>query len=261
MAGRNIRIILASAVVALAAGTAAQAQDDVLRIGVEGAYPPYSWKEPDGSIVGFDIDIAMALCAEMDRECELVEQDWDGMIPALVAGRFDAIVASMSITEERKQLVDFSIKYYNVPSAFVALADSALEVTPEGLAGARIGVQRATIQQCYVETYFPDAEVVLYPTQEEVYQDLAAGRLDAQLSDMISAIEGFLETEAGEGFAILGEPQSDIECHGEGAGIAVRKGEEELRDAFSAAILAIRENGIYAQINDKYFDFDIYGEE
>jgi lysine-arginine-ornithine-binding protein len=255
---RNIRLILASAVLALAGGSAGA--QEVLRIGVEGAYPPYSWKEPDGSIVGFDIDIAFALCAEMGRECELVEQDWDGMIPALIAGRFDAIVASMSITEERKQQVDFSIKYYNTPHIFVAPADTELEATPEGLAGARVGVQRATIQQCYMEQYFPDAELVLYPTQEEVYQDLAAGRLDAQLSDIISANDGFLETEAGEGFAKLGEEQSDTACMGEGAGVAVRKGEDELRDAFSAAILAIRENGVYAEINDKYFDYDIYGE-
>lgn len=258
--GLNIRIILVSAVLGAVAGSA-QAQDDVLRIGVEGAYPPFSWKEPDGSIVGFDIDIANALCAEMGRECEMVEQDWDGMIPALIAGRYDAIVASMSITEERRQQVDFSIKYYSTPAVFVAAEGTALEPTAEGLAGARVGVQRATIHQCFMETYFPEAELVLYPTQEEVFQDLVAGRLDAQLSDIIASTDGFLSTPEGEGFAMLGDPQVDTACQGEGAGVAVRKGEEELRDAFSAAILAIRESGAYAGINDRYFDYDIYGEE
>lgn len=258
---RKMRKILASALVVVVAGGGSAAAQDVLRIGVEGAYPPFSAKEPDGSFVGFDIDIAHALCAEMQRECELVEQDWDGMIPALISGRYDAIIASMSITEERKQRVDFSEKYYNTPAVFVAAVDTTLELTPESLAGKRIGVQRGTIHQCFVEKHFPDAELVLYPTQEELFQDLAAGRLDAQMSDIIAANEGFLDTEAGAGFAALGGEQVDEECHGEGAGVAVRKGEDDLREAFSAAIQAIRANGVYADINDRYFDFDIYGAE
>lgn len=114
-----------------------------LRVGVEGAYPPFSWKEPDGTLKGFDIDIAHAICAEMNRECVLVEQDWDGMIPALLAKKFDAIIASMSITEERKKRVDFSDKYYNTPAKFVAKKGAGLEITMEGLKGKRIGLQRA----------------------------------------------------------------------------------------------------------------------
>lgn len=247
------------AAVAVAPGDAPAQSTDVLRIAVEGAYPPFSAVEPDGTFVGFDIDIAHALCAAMDRECELVQQDWDGMIPALLAGRYDAIVASMSITEERRQHVDFSISYYNTPGVFVAPADSPLELTESGLAARRIGVQRATIYQCYLEKHFPEAELVLYPTQEEVFQDLAAGRLDAQMSDAIAAADGFLATAAGDGFAVLGGEQNDVECLGEGAGVAVRKGEDALREAFNAAIREIRDDGVYASINDDYFDFDIYG--
>ena len=110
-----------------------------------------------------------------------------------------------------------------------------------------------------MEKAFPDAELKLYPTQEEVFQDLAAGRIDAQISDSIQALEGFLETDAGEGYAFLGGDQYDLECHGEGAGIAVRKGNSELIAAFNNAIQAIRADGSYAEINAKYFDFDIYG--
>lgn len=260
MMTRKLFAALAAVVFVLSLGTARAQTGEVLRIGVEGAYPPFSWKEPDGSMKGFDIDIAMALCEQLNRTCELVEQDWDGMIPALIANKFDAIVASMSITEERRQRVDFTNKYYITVARLVAKADTDLEPTPAGLAGKRIGVQRGTTHQCYVEKMFPDAELVLYATQEEVFQDLASGRLDAQISDSTQAADGFLGTDAGEGFAFLGGDQYDLECHGEGAGIAVRKGEDELREALNGAITAIRDSGTYAEINAKYFDFDLYGE-
>ena len=249
-------LIAAATLATLATGAFAQ---DKLRIGVEGAYPPFSFKQADGSLAGFDIDIAMALCAEMKRDCELVEQDWDGMIPALKAKKFDAIVASMSITEERKRQIDFSEKYYQTPARLVARTDAGFEGTPEGLSGKRIGVQRGATHQCYAEKMFPDAEIVLYGTQEEVFRDLVLGRIDAQLSDSLIAQESFLSKDDGAEFAFLGGDHLDVECYGEGVGIAVRQGEEELRDALSAAIAAIREDGTYAKINDKYFAFDIYG--
>ncbi len=221
--------------------------------------PPFSSKESDGTLVGFDIEIAQALCAQMQRECTLVEQDWDGMIPALKARKFDAIVASMSITEERKRQIDFSEKYYQTPARLVASKDAGFEGTAEGLSGKRVGLQRGATHQCYAEKMFPDAEIVLYGSQEEVFRDLVLGRVDAQLSDSLIAQESFLNNEEGADYAFLGGDQTDIECYGEGVGIAVRKNEEELRDGLSAAITAIRDNGTYATINDKYFAFDIYG--
>ena len=232
---------------------------DKLRIGVEGAYPPFSWKEPDGTLMGFDIDIAHALCEKMGVECELIEQDWDGIIPQLLNRKYDAIIASMTITEERKKRVDFTNKYYNTPAKFIAPEASGLDDSASGLAGKVIGVQRATIHQCYMEKTFPDVELKLYPTQEEVFQDLAAGRIDAQLSDSVQSLEGFLETEAGEGFGFFGGDQFDPECYGEGAGIAVRKNSPDLIAAFNNAIQAIRADGTYADINARYFDFDVYG--
>ena len=253
---RKLTLALAAGL-ALALAGATHAQEP-LRIGVEGAYPPFSKKEADGTLTGFDIDIANALCAKLERECQLVEQDWDGMIPALKAGKFDAIVASMSITPERKQQVDFSEKYYNTPARFVAKKGAGLDISPEGLKGKRIGVQRGTIHQCYLDKKFSGAEIVMYGTQEEVFQDLALGRLDAQLSDSIAADGGFLKQDAGKDFEFVGDDQVD-ECFGSGAGIAVRKEDTELRDNLTAAIKAIREDGTYETINKKYFDFDIYG--
>jgi len=254
-----IRRTFLATVAALAVVTGPATAQDTLRIGVEGAYPPFSFKESDGTLAGFDIEIANALCAKLQRECELVEQEWDGMIPALKARKFDAIVASMSITEERKRQIDFSEKYYQTPARVVAPKDAGFADTPEGLAGKRIGVQRGATHQCYAEKMFPDAEVVLYGTQEEVFRDLTLGRIDAQLSDSLIAQESFLNTDEGAKYAFLGGDHLDVECYGEGVGIAVRQGEEALRDALSAAIIAIREDGTYAKVNDKYFPFDIYG--
>jgi polar amino acid transport system substrate-binding protein/arginine/ornithine transport system substrate-binding protein len=257
---RFITAVVAAAALAVAVGIAPVKAGEMLRVGVEGAYPPFSWKEADGTLKGFDIDIAMALCAKMGVKCELIEQDWDGIIPALLSKKYDAIIASMSITEERKKRVDFSNKYYNTPAKFVARKDSGLTDTPEGLAGKSVGVQRGTIHQCYMEKMFPDAELRLYATQEEVFLDLASGRIDAQISDSIQALEGFLGTDAGADYAFLCGDQFDLECHGEGAGIAVRKGEDDLRNKLNLAINAIREDGTYQTINAKYFDFDIFGE-
>jgi len=232
---------------------------DALRVGVEGAYPPFSWKEADGTLKGFDIDFAHEVCKRLDRECVLVEQEWDGMIPALLARKFDTIIASMSITEERKKKVDFTVKYYNTPAKLVAKKNPGFEGTAAGLDGKRLGVQRATTHQCSAEKLYPGAELVLYATQDEVWQDLGSGRLDAQLSDSLQAYEGFLVLDVGQDFDFLGDALDDVECQGVGAGFAVRKEDSALRDALSKAIQDIRADGTYKAMNDKYFAVDIYG--
>jgi polar amino acid transport system substrate-binding protein/arginine/ornithine transport system substrate-binding protein len=231
-----------------------------LNICVEGAYPPFSETSPDGSIVGFDIDISNALCAEMGETCEMQKTDWDGIIPALLEKKCDAIVASMSITPERMEVIDFTKKYYATPAMLVAAADADFEGTAEGLAGKVVGVQRGTTHEAYATQYFPDAEIRGYGSQDEAYLDLIAGRLDAIMADSIAISEGFLKTEQGEGFAFLGDAHYDPAIHGEGAGIGVRKEDTELRDNLTAAIEAIRASGTYAEISGKYFDFDVYGE-
>jgi lysine-arginine-ornithine-binding protein len=255
----KLKITFIASVIGVMALFAAQgASAETLRIGVEGAYPPFSKKEADGTLSGFDIDIAMALCKQLNRECELVEQEWDGMIPALKAQKFDAIVASLSITEDRKKQVDFSAKYYDTPSRFIAKEGASFDMTAEGAKGVKIGVLRGTTLQCHVEKTFPAADLRLYNTQEDVFADLVAGRLDMQLNNTLQAIDGFLKTDQGKGFAFYGEDVNDPECLGDGTGIAVRKG-DPLAGQLSDAILAIRADGTYKAINDKYFDIDIYG--
>ncbi|MHA3913813.1 transporter substrate-binding domain-containing protein [Halovulum sp. GXIMD14793] len=241
--------------VAALAGVAAQASAADLTICVEGAYPPFSYTTDSGAIEGFDIDIANALCDEMGKSCEMVKTDWDGIIPALLERKCDAIIASMSITEDRKQVIDFSNKYYNTPARFAAKEG----MTMEDLEGKIVGVQRGAIHQQFMEGEFADTEMKLYGTQDEAYLDLQAGRVDAIMADSIAILDGFLNTDAGKGFAFFGPSYSIPKYHGVGAGVGVRQGEEELRNAFSHAIGQIRGSGKYQEINAKYFDFDIYG--
>ena len=238
---------------------AGAAETSKIRIGVEGAYPPFSVVAPDGSLKGFDIDIAKALCAQMQIECSLVQQDFDGLIPALQARKFDAIIASMSITEERKNSVGFSERYYNSPNRLIARKGANISLTPAGLKGKRIGVQRSTINDRYCTDNFKAAQIVRYGKQDEAYLDLAAGRTDMVMVDAVAATFGFLKTPAGKDFEFIGPVYTDPKYFGYGAGVAVRKNDPELRDRFSEAIKAIRANGIYKKLQDQYFDFDIYG--
>lgn len=244
----------AAAAILVAAGPAL-----AMEICVEGAYPPFSQTTADGSLEGFDIDIAEALCAEMGEECTLNKTDWDGIIPALLERKCDAIIASMSITPERQEVIDFTAKYYQTPARFIAAEDAGLTDSPEDLAGKTVGVQRGTIHHDFMDKRYPEVELKLYATQEEAYLDLGSGRVDAVMADSIAIDDGFLKTPAGEGYAFFGEPHADPEIHGTGAGIGVRKEDTELRDRLSAAIEAIRADGTYQEIESKYFDFDVYG--
>jgi arginine/ornithine transport system substrate-binding protein len=247
--------------IALVAGQAHAKDWKKIRVGVEGAYPPFSWVEPDGTLKGFDIDIARALCAEIGAECELVPQDWDGIIPALLARKYDAIIASMSITEERKKKVAFTQKYYNTPAKFARKKGSGIEISKESLKGKSVGVQRATTHDNFITAEFGDAvEIKRYATQDEAYLDAVAGRIDLLLADSVAMDDGFLKTDAGKDFEFVGPAYSDPKYFGPGAGIAIRKKDQDLVELFDKAIEAILANGEYKAINDKYFEFDVYGE-
>jgi arginine/ornithine transport system substrate-binding protein len=250
--------LLAAVLGALITLAPADAQERKLRIGVEGAYPPFSEVGPDGKIKGFDIDIANALCAELKAQCTLVTQDFDGMIPSLNARKFDAIVASMSITEERSKSVDFTDKYYAAPNRLIAKTGSLKDAKLPTLKGKKIGVQRSTIHDTFASKVLIESTIVRYNKQSEVFLDLSAGRIDAALLDGVAADYGFLRTPPGKGYGYVGESFEDPKFFGSGVGIAVRKG-DKLREDLNRAIAAIRSNGTYKKIQDKYFNFDIYG--
>lgn len=260
MKGRMTKAMLLAAALATAPGALAQKWETV-RFGVEGAYPPFSYTQQDGTLAGFDIDLAYALCEEMQVKCELVAQDWDGIIPALLARKYDAIIAAMAITEERKRTVDFTDKYSKVPNRFVVPNSAPLSITPEGLKDKKIGVQRATTHDKYITDNFGnDVNIVRYGSTDEAYLDLRSGRVDAVLSDVLAISEGLLKKEGGNNFSLVGPTITDSRWFGEGSGIALRKQNSDLKAMLNKAITGLRENGKYQEINAKYFDFDIYGE-
>jgi arginine/ornithine transport system substrate-binding protein len=232
-----------------------------IRIGTEGAYPPFNYIDEKGQLQGFDIDIAKALCQEMGSECEFVVQDWDGLIPGLLAKKFDCIIASMSITEERKQKVDFTEKYYNTPARFVARKSEAMDLFKNGLKGKTVGAQRATVTEYFLRDNFSDlVKIKSYATIDEANLDLVAGRLDLVIADAVVILGGLLSKPEGKDFMFVGPSFSDKKWFGDGIGIAIRKGSGNLAEKFNQAIKAIRINGVYQTINKKYFDFDVYGD-
>ncbi|MBN1225893.1 MAG: ABC transporter substrate-binding protein [Deltaproteobacteria bacterium] len=255
-----LSIIMMAAGAALATPVLAGEWDKV-RIGTEGAYPPFNYVDKDGNLQGFDIDIAKALCKEMGVKYEFVVQDWDGIIPGLLAKKYDAIVASMSITEERKQKVDFTDKYYLTPARFVAKKGVNIEISKEGLKGKTVGVQRATIHENFLRDNFGETvNIKSYATQDEANMDLISGRVDLVIADATVLLGGFLDTDAGADCEFVGPGFTDKKWFGEGIGIALRKDDDTLRKMFNKAIQGIREKGIYQKVNAKYFDFDVYGD-
>jgi arginine/ornithine transport system substrate-binding protein len=229
-----------------------------VRVGVEGNYPPFSRLGPDGKLTGFDIDIAMAVCERIKAECTLVQQEWDGMIPALAARKFDMIVASMTITEERKRAVDFSDPYYDVPSRFVARAGAFRDHTPADFKGRKIIVLRNSPRAKYLAERYRDSEVLQVNKETDVYLELVAGRGDVGFGSSVVSSEAFLKKPEGRGFAQVGATVR-LDGGAGGVGIAFRKGEDALRDKVNAALRAIRADGTYKRMADRYFDFDIAG--
>ena len=252
---------IAAAALLFAASGAAMANAEPLKVGFSPeAYPPFYVADAAGNWTGWEVDIVNAICAEAKFECELVPIPWDGLIPALTTKKIDAIMNSMSITEDRKKTIDFSDKYYNTPTAVIGPKGETFDATPEGLKGKIIGVQVSTVHANYVKKHFTEAaEIKEYQTQDEANQDLAAGRIDATQADSI-ALDAFLQSDQGKGCCDLkGYVADDLEILGPGVGAGLRKEDTAIKDRINAAIKAIRDNGKYDEITKKYFSFDIYG--
>lgn len=221
----------------------------VLRVATEGAYPPFNYTNNDGTLAGFDVDIANAICQEMKVTCDIKAQDWDGIIPSLKAGKYDAIVAGMGITPERQEQIDFSQPYYSSPLAFVAKKGVDFDPTQAGsIEGKNIGVQRATLSSQWLEANHPKANIKQYGTADEAFLDLTSGRLDAILSEKFGVVT-WLNTKDGESFEIKGP---DIN-NNDDIGIAIDKGRPELLADINAAIDALKANGEYDKIVEKHF--------
>ncbi|MGO4707287.1 lysine/arginine/ornithine ABC transporter substrate-binding protein [Microvirga sp. 2MCAF38] len=263
---------------ALAIGGAA-AQGKTVKIATEGAYAPWNFTGAGGKLEGFEIDLANDLCARMKVKCEIVAQDWDGIIPALNAKKYDAIMAGMSITDERKKVIDFTSSYANSPNGFLVAkssplakmpgtgaafnlssqkdaAEKAIDALKPVLKGKTIGVQGSTIHSAFADKYFKGtADVREYKSTEAHDLDLAAGRIDAVLADS-TAIIGTLEKPEFKDYVMVG-PSITGGMLGNGVGVGLRKADTELKKNFDEAISAAIKDGTIAKLSQKWFKIDV----
>jgi len=261
------------------AGSASAKDWSSVRIATEGAYPPWNATDSSGQLVGFEIDLAQDLCKRMKATCEIVAQDWEGIIPALQAGKYDVIMAGMSITDERKQVIQFSDSYAATPARFAVVEDSdlasltsqldranldevdadeqaAIDALRQAFEGKSVGVQVATTHANFLEKYMADAvEIRKYDTQENLDLDLQAGRVDAALA---SGTYWFplMETEKGADFALIG-PGLNGGPFGAGVGAGIRQEDTDLVEMFNKAIAEAKADGTINRLAQQWFGFDV----
>jgi len=232
-----------------------------IKFGVDATYPPFESMSPGGQFVGFDIDLGKAICAQLKVKCVFVSQGFDGIIPALEARKFDAILSSMTVTPVLAQQIDFTSEMYNEPTSLITKKGAGLLPTAASLKGKTIGVESGTIQESYAKAYWQPngVNVVSYPGQDQVYADLLSGRLDASLQDSVEADYGFLKTPKGADYQLAANVTYDPkDVLGSYIAIGVRKDEPKLKAKIDGAIAAILANGTYKKIESKYFTFDVY---
>ncbi|HCR87227.1 MULTISPECIES: ABC transporter substrate-binding protein [Psychrobacter] len=229
--------------------SAASDDDNVLRIGTEGAYAPFNYTNADGTLGGFDVEIANAICDDLQMTCEIIAQDWDGIIPGLKAGKYDAIVAAMSVTPERAKQVAFTDPYFSNALVFLAKKDSSFDPANSSDINAHsIAAQRSTISSQWLENAYPKADMKLYDTLSNAFLDLGSGRVDAMISDKLPALE-WLGSASGSNYAIKGD-EIDIN---DNFAIAVRPNDEALQTKINKSLANLKSNGTYDKINQKYF--------
>ncbi|PWW01428.1 amino acid ABC transporter substrate-binding protein (PAAT family) [Hoeflea marina] len=254
----TFKSIAAASLLALAASLGAASAEQI-KVGIAAEpYPPFASADAAGNWTGWEVEIIGAVCGAAKLDCAITPVAWDGIIPSLTGKQIDVIMASMSITDERMQSIDFSDMYYNTPAVIVAAKDSDIKPTPEGLAGKILGIQASTTHQAYAQAHFEGkTELKVYQTQDEANQDLIAGRIDATQADSI-ALADFVNSEAGACCEIKGAVANDPAILGAGVGAGLRKGDEDLKAKINEGIAAILADGTYDKITSKYFTTSIY---
>lgn len=233
-----------------------------LRIGTDATYEPFEYKAPDGKLVGFEIELANALCAEMKRKCVFIESPWDGIVPSLLAKKFDLIISGMTVTDQRKKTVAFSDKITDIPYRVIVKSGSGLDGSPQSMKGKKVGVLKGSTEADFAEKYYlkAGATVQRYESTQESYLDIVSGRIDAIIGNLVEMKIGFLSKPEGKPFEFSKYELKDQAVLGYGTGAAMRKQDVQLKTAFNDAIKTVRSNGSYKKIADKYFDFDVYGQ-
>ncbi|MFL7905599.1 octopine/nopaline transport system substrate-binding protein [Azospirillum baldaniorum] len=274
---KKIVAALALGAIVAVAGTAAEAKDwKKIRIATEGAYAPWNATDPSGKLIGFEPDLALELCKKMKAECEIVAQDWDGMIPAIQQGKYDAIMAAMSITDEREKVITFAGPYGTEPSMFGTMKNSplakatfpgerydlskddpkaAIAALADALKGKTVGVQTSTIQANFMEKLLPQVAVRTYDKLDNAGIDMAAGRVDAIFGDR-SAVDAILKADAGNGMTLFG-PAFARGVLGKGVGVGLRKADGDLKELFNKAIAEANQDGTITKLSTQHFGYDI----
>jgi lysine/arginine/ornithine transport system substrate-binding protein len=242
---RNMAALTLFAAATVTAGSATAADIKEVRFGVEASYAPFESKSPSGELQGFDIDIGNAVCAKLKAKCVWVENSFDGLIPALEARKFNAINSDMTITEQRREAIDFTDPIYTIPNQMIAKKGSGLLPTPASLKGKHVGVLQGTIQETYAKARWAPAgvDVVPYQTQDQIYADLAS--------------KGFLTKPQGAGFEFAGPAVTDEKLLGAGVGFGIRKGDKALKDALNQALKELKADGTIDRFAAKYFNVKV----
>jgi lysine/arginine/ornithine transport system substrate-binding protein len=256
---RKVAAFAIAATAALTTLGAHAADMKEIRFGVEASYAPFESKSPGGELIGFDIDVGNAVCAKLKVKCVWVENSFDGLIPALQARKFDGINSDMTITDKRRTAIDFTDPIYTIPNQLVAKKGSNILPTAESLKGKHVGVLQGSIQETYAKARWAPAgvDVQSYQAQDQIYADVASGRLDAAFQDAEAASKGFLKMPQGAGFAFAGPAVSDEKLLGAGVGFGVRKNDRALKDALNRALKELKDDGTIDKLAAKYFDVKV----
>jgi polar amino acid transport system substrate-binding protein len=227
----------------------------VVRIATEGAFPPFNYLD-NNEPQGFEIDLGKAFCEAMALTCTFVIREWDGMIRGLIAKDYDAIMASLAVTERRKTRIAFSKRYYFIPPAFIGQKDADIsDVSPSALAGKTIGTTEGSHHAAFLEAHYDQSDIRPYAKLEEANLDLLTRRIDLVLGDKL-ALSRFLKAREGGCCRLVGEPVVDPKYYGEGVAVGLRKEDKDLKEMFNRAIERVKADGTYDRIRAKYFDFD-----
>lgn len=260
----KMKVLVAVALMALTSN-AATARD--LKIGSECTYPPFNYRTPAGELAGFDIDVAREIGKRLGADLAFVCQPFDSMIPGLTSGKFDLILASLSITEDRKKSIDFSIPYRSSTAQFIAAKGSGLtpvttdgKPNPSALKGKTVAIQRSSTYERYMKDMYPGVTVQLYDTVDNMLLDLTAKRVDLVFAGPIKLATDFLQKPRGEKYEFVGGEINDIAYFGPGVGVGVRKEDVKLRGEVDAALAAMIKDGAFKAINDKYWSFNVLPE-
>lgn len=245
------------AIICLSAGSIASSADlSTIRFATEAGYPPFEFVAPNGEIQGFNIDIGNEICKRLEAECTWLDQSFDSLIPGLQARKFDLANSTMTATDARRRVIDFSHPLYIVASRLVTHKNNNLEPTVESLKGLRIGVQQGTTMETYArKEWAPKGiQIIAYPSYTNAYTDLAAGRIDASFQEAANAVDGFLNKPEGADYHLSGSTIKDSATLNEPIALGIRKGNKNLKQQVDATIQTMLADGTIQKLSEKYFE-------